>query len=206
MDKEGAINYKVQKIKALREGGDTLRSHTLGEHNRVDIGKHSWGVAILIYILHPSPSKELLIEALLHDVPERWAGDPPAPICWGVGRKMKNEYRKITQIIREELGIIQPAGCLSATDMWWLKSCDMLDFWLWCNEQIMLGNDNAVGPRRNARNFFGENYQTIPDIIFHVLENYRPGRTDDEIGFVLKIGKDEGPGAIRERIKNKIGD
>lgn len=60
-----------QLVKAYSTGA-TLRYHTSPQrlHQRVD--GHTWGVATLLAMAHPSPSSALLSYALFHDMGERY--------------------------------------------------------------------------------------------------------------------------------------
>lgn len=54
---------------------------------------HQWGCAMLLLILHPSPSNDLLIYVLTHDVGEIDAGDLANP--------SKNRQPQLSEMLRE---------------------------------------------------------------------------------------------------------
>lgn len=60
------------------------RFHTLPFIGEQTIADHSWGVAVIVAHLaqgrDPSRVLAMVLEALYHDVPERWVGDTPGDI------------------------------------------------------------------------------------------------------------------------------
>ncbi len=179
-----SIDKLIKKVRAVRESGNVERCHTTPHHGSYSVAEHSWGVATLLGILHPRPSRQLLLAGLWHDVPERWTGDIPAPMKWLAGDVFKEELTRITNTIELDLGIDQ-AHHLSAEDYKWLKACDMLDYLLWSIDQIALGNQNANEGRLNAEYWFDNYKEEVPDIILEFVNYYRWCRTSDNDGWKL---------------------
>ncbi len=132
---------RLKTIELIRKGGGVARYHT--EHiNGVDsVASHSWGVAILISVLNPSPSADLIQAALMHDVAEGVVGDVP----WPAKKRwpMLNEQLKAAEKeVLIGLGVSRYENNLRPSDMNWLKICDMLDLVLFCREQINTGNES----------------------------------------------------------------
>jgi 5'-deoxynucleotidase YfbR-like HD superfamily hydrolase len=94
--------------------------------------QHQWGVAVLVLALHPRPSKNLIIAAVLHDVGEIDAGD--------LSRPFKREHpefaaahRSIEESFRDEtigVNLASSFGGLTPTEKDWLKLCDNLESYL----------------------------------------------------------------------------
>ena len=177
-----SILKTIHKVRAVREGGGTKRTHTTPHHGSYSVAEHSWNVASLLAILHPDPSKELILAGLWHDVHERWTGDMPAPIKWCLGKVAKDEFKRLEISIEENLEI---DVALSTDDIKWLKACDMLEFWLWCKDQIALGNQNAKEGETNAAYWFDTNRNDVPKITLDFIDNYQWSRTSDKDGWKL---------------------
>lgn len=65
-------------IKIL-QSGSVMRYHNTMIDRKQTLDQHSWEVAIILDYIYPEASKELLIYALVHDAPELYSGDVPAP-------------------------------------------------------------------------------------------------------------------------------
>ena len=77
--------------------GMVQRWHTVPGLNQT-IAEHSWGVAMLVLLQHPTASRELLAAALLHDIHEVVIGDIPSPAkiaipeLIGIESKIRNDF------------------------------------------------------------------------------------------------------------------
>ena len=177
-----SIKKTIHRVRAVREGGLTERTHTTPHHGSYSVAEHSWGVATLLAILHPDPSRDLILAAMWHDVHERWTGDIPAPSKWCLGKVVVDELKRFENSIESSLEINFD---LSAEDRKWLKACDMLEFWLWSIDQIALGNQNANEGRSNAERWFvthGDENE-VPETILDFKDHYRWRRTSDTDGW-----------------------
>lgn len=95
----------------LRQSGDTT-------------GWHQQRVAMLICMLHPNPSKELIVSALTHDSAEAIVGDMPSPAKQGI---IGEAISAIEDMVLEGYGVSTACG----SDAAWLKFCDRLDALMW---------------------------------------------------------------------------
>ncbi len=177
-----SILKTIHKIRAIREGGKTERTHTTPHHGSYSVAEHSWGVATLLAILHPNPSRDLILAGLWHDVHERWTGDIPAPIKWCLGNVARDELKRLSSSIDSSLEI---NFYLSVKDLEWLKACDMLEFWLWSIDQNALGNLNADEGHTNAEHWFSTHKDEVPDIVQDFMTHYQWDRTSDIDGWKL---------------------
>ena len=173
----------INKVRAIREGGNTERCHTTPHHGSYSVAEHGWGVATLLAILHPNPSRDLILAGMWHDVHERWTGDIPSPIKWCLGNVTKDELKRLAESIDSSLTINFD---LSTEDRKWLKACDMLEFWLWSIDQIALGNRNAEEGHANANHWFGTNKGKVPKIVLDFMVNYDWCRTSDRDGWKIE--------------------
>ncbi len=177
-----SIEKTINKVRAIREGGETERAHTIPHYGSYNVAEHSWGVATLLAILHPNPSRDLILASLWHDVHERWTGDIPAPIKWCLGNVTNDELKRLSYSINSDLGI---NFNLSPEDIKWLKACDMLEFWLWSIDQQALGNCNANEGKANAEHWFSTHKDEVPDTVRDFMTQYGWDRTSDRDGWKL---------------------
>ena len=92
----------IPNIKTLTTAWDAqflLRFHTVAmQAERQTVGAHSYAVSILIDQLWPDSSKQLIMAALYHDVPELILGDIPATAKWSypeVQKAFENAEKKV---------------------------------------------------------------------------------------------------------------
>lgn len=134
-------NYMRQvatNIRQSRHGGRVERCHAIPHHGSYSNAAHQWGVAMLMHYLWPEDFSRLALYCLTHDVPEGWVGDIPAPTLRhvdGVALALKH----IEGNINRDLDL-PGEDELRGEDFIKLKSCDRLELWLWCQDQLALGN------------------------------------------------------------------
>lgn len=135
-------------MRALYEAGAVARWHTMPQiGGPLQVGQHSWGVAVLILTFcDREPSLRLVRAALLHDMHERWSGDSPSP-----GRKDivalqegENEAQRRFWVWADEP---HPEEHLELWEEAWLRLMDATEAWLWTGRQLSLGNHNVQGAR-----------------------------------------------------------
>lgn len=137
------IGTTIAKIKAMREGGETERVHTLPHHGSYSVGKHSFDALSLLLLLHDNPSVDLIKAVLWHDIAERWIGDMPAPAKWANPR-LNFEYEQAEVVINEKIGLGALYLNLNEDDRTWLDEVDRLEVMLWALDQLQLGNSNVA--------------------------------------------------------------
>lgn len=164
-------------VQEIREGGHTERAHTLPHHGSYSVAAHSWHVAMLVVCLHPDPSAALLKACLTHDVPERWVGDTPAMAKWTLNPALGKELKATEAAVEKMLGIDWE---LTPTEKLWLNACDVLEFMLWCDDQIKMGNVNAVTAYANAREWLSLNHRSLPPEVVKFVNSYKWNRTNDQ--------------------------
>ena len=95
-------------------------------------GHHQWGVATLIAVLHPDPSRRLLLAALTHDAGEILTGDLPYGFkkLYG-GGGIVEAVEQAGEAERDDmLGVATGTLDLSGEDARWLEMADRLEAWL----------------------------------------------------------------------------
>lgn len=129
------MKLQTIQILAAREAGRVHRCHVLPGPG-YDLAQHSYGALSLLLLLHPSPSLGLIKAVLWHDVAERWLGDLPQTA------KMDNPeltavYEAAENRILRKLAMFPE---LDAEEQRWLRAVDVVDFLLWCFEEVHTGN------------------------------------------------------------------
>lgn len=149
-----------------RCGGAVERCHGIRHQGSYSNAAHSWGVAMLMWYLWPEDFPRLGIYCLTHDVPEAWVGDVPAPTCRYVP-DLKPNLAKLEDELNRSMGL-PPEGELGELDHAKLKACDRLEFYLWCREQLTMGNQMAQEGLTEIRRYFRE--VPLPERAEHLLE------------------------------------
>jgi len=131
LDEPGRLWY-------LLLAGMVQRYHSVPTVTTDTVGEHTFGVAWLCVILWGGlPRAELLLAAVMHDVPELTLGDMPAPAKRILGireqlKKMEND------ILTGTLGI--PVSKLTENEQRVLSLADVSDGMLHCCYERALGN------------------------------------------------------------------
>lgn len=169
---------RVERLRRLREGGHTQRAHTLPYHGSYSVAEHSWNVAtIIICLWRENVPASLLLAALMHDVTERWTGDGPGPAKW-FNDDLDAAHKKAESFVENSLGIenwMQLAHYQAA----WLKSCDVLELWLWSLDQINMGNRNAEAIKADCELWVSDHLTIVPPHVLKVFQHYKWKRTRD---------------------------
>ena len=124
-------------ITEIRSGMNVKRFHTTHRTQEETVGHHSANVCAMLLRLDPEVSRDLLVAALMHDVPEVYTGDVPAPFKWenpDVKHGLKGgelSYLEVNNI---------PSPMLNKAEQTMLKVADMLDLILSSLEEMGRGN------------------------------------------------------------------
>lgn len=136
MTKYEALNKTVLMH---REAGRVERCHTLPHHGSYTNGQHTHDATSLLFLLHPKPSLRLVRALHFHDVAERWVGDMPAP-----AKKIDDLGQAVH---RAEAAVMKQLGHdykLTKNERRWLKAVDTVEFYLWCADQVAMGNQHVA--------------------------------------------------------------
>ena len=122
------ITQKFKTISSVWDAQFLLRYHTVAmQSERQTVGAHSYAVSVLIDQLWPDSSKQLIMAALYHDVPEIILGDIPATAKWEYP-EIQEAFDKAEQKVFKELGLI---FVLTPEEQGRLKMADMLELVLY---------------------------------------------------------------------------
>lgn len=125
------------QLDLLIRAANVRRFHTVPVHLHQTVGQHSWGVAMLVTLLEPGASAALLRAALLHDVPEAYMGDIPAPVKHG-HPAIDEACREMERTVYANLRVEMPT--LTEAEARTLKLADCLDGMMTCVAERRMGN------------------------------------------------------------------
>lgn len=139
------LDTKVKRVKFAREGASVKRMHTSPLIQQQTNGQHTFNMLCMLMILHPTPHMctRLFWAITQHDIPEKLIGDTPAPAKWyGIidAQKVEDVERSVNTAVFGE----NCADGLTVDDEKWLKSLDLLEFYLNCKDEVALGNRNMI--------------------------------------------------------------
>jgi len=129
----------MNRILQIRKGGDVKRFHTVTMHREHLVASHSWGVATLILHIYPTASRDLIVAALYHDVPEYATGDMPATTKWANPALAV----ALSQVEDQVVDILGLRVDLCDEEAYVLKFADMADLVLACIQEHRMGNREA---------------------------------------------------------------
>jgi len=173
-----------QLARALREGGAVERCHTIPHHGSYTVGQHSYDALSLLLVLHPDPTLALVKAVLWHDVPERWTGDVPANAKWD-NHRLAHALAVSEGKVFDALGLGPLFEGLSEEECSWLHAVDRLELWLWCQDQLALGNSNVRVVQKNLAEWSGAR-SAMPDPVWRVLQQLVPAPRTDALPVALK--------------------
>lgn len=169
----------IRKLIEAREGGAVERCHTLPHIGSYNNAQHQWGAAMLYLQLRGDTAQFKTVKAIMvHDLGERWVGDIPAPSKWSMSNKTALEISSMEDRCLCHLGVHEE---LDEDETKWLKAVDLLDLFLWANNQLNTGNracqqliDNIAAHLNRP-----EIQKEIPPAVMEVYTDYRWQRTSD---------------------------
>lgn len=170
------IKETIRLAQAIREGGHTERMHVIPHNMPYSVGKHSWNMIALLWVLHPDPSKELILAAAFHDVAERWGGDTPSFAKNRINPQLGVELRKMELVVDRTLGIDIPLGI---PDKDWLNAVDLLELLMYCADDMASGNMHVSTTYDNCVELLTKAW--VPDEVVEFVRNYTWFRTSNII-------------------------
>lgn len=137
-------------INEIRMGMAVKRFHTTHRTQAETVGHHSANVCAILLRLEPLVSKELLVRALMHDVPEYYTGDVPAPFKWdNAEAKSALNTGELRYIRANDI----PSPEIDIYELALLKLADMLDLVLSSLEEVNRGNAYAIKLVENGKRY-----------------------------------------------------
>jgi 5'-deoxynucleotidase YfbR-like HD superfamily hydrolase len=138
---------ELQVVKARAANG-VKRFHTSYRIRDESVGHHSANVCAILLYLNPECSRELLVYALMHDWPEEYTGDLPAPAKWQNPTLDRALHEAESHYWSHRLGAYPPE--LSNDELMYLKLADMIDLILSSYDEVHMGNQFACELAQNG--------------------------------------------------------
>lgn len=152
----------------MRSAGYVERYHTLRHIGKQTDAEHSAQAAVLLMMLHPTASVDLLKAVLTHDLGEWFVGDVPSPAL-RTTTEYGDAYRDAEKTaVRINLPTVyRVMNSLNNDERIWLRSVDLLELCLWCSEQLHLGNEYARSPMNRGLQYL---HTMLPPPPLRILE------------------------------------
>lgn len=161
-----------ERIIALREGGQTMRCHTMRYVGHYDVAVHSYNALTLLLALYPGdPSVNLIKAVQWHDVPERWTGDVPTPA------KMADHVfsaflKGLEAKVLNKLGLKEIFLGLTGIELEWLNAVDILELYMWVMEQQAMGNLTTIPMQKQIHKIMEDKKRSIPKEAWEFYESF----------------------------------
>lgn len=164
-----------EKVICARDAASVVRCHTWIVNHRQNVGEHSHNVLSLYLILHPSPEVETIRAIQFHDYGERFLGDLPAPAKWGFPF-LGEIYEESERAILREKGFLVD---VSTEEQTWVKACDAVEFMLYAETEMQMGNRRVEQRLRAIHSYIAEKMSEWPEEIRNFYEAYMLGKIND---------------------------
>ncbi len=168
---------KLQRVLAAREASAVERSHTFRHHGSYTDGQHSFDMLTLTLELREDTSAALMKAIIYHDLPERWLGDMPHP-AKQIMPKSALHMSVAENHIRNVLGWKETC-MLTQEELEWVHIIDRVEFLLWADDQIQMGNRHLEDVLERCHRWFEDNSSGLPTSIAEFLHVYKWQRTPD---------------------------
>lgn len=143
-----------QRLVAARTGGATERCHGIRHSGSYPVSAHTWNVLVLLWLLWPEDFGRLSVPVMFHDVPEAWVGDIPAPTK-RYNPAIKEACAEMEARIMRRLQLPWDEE-LPPEDRAKVKTCDLMELYMWAAEQVHGGNRHASCVVREVQRYFEE--------------------------------------------------
>lgn len=179
----------TQRVIDARCGGAVQRSHGLRHVGEYTVASHSWGVAMLMLQIWPEDFPRLAAACLVHDVAEAWVGDIPAPVGKYVPG-LKEGLERFERRLEQRLGLPEHTS-LPEEDQRKVKICDCLEFYLWCREQIWLGNRFAHEPLVEVERYLdGMEMPPPAQALYDDLKRHKSDVMPQQAGVIMETARE----------------
>lgn len=131
-----------EKIYNTRMAGRIRRLHIRpvnGEEQNV--AAHTWGLSMILLDLFPDISKDGLVFALRHDIPEVVTGDIPANVKWA-NPDLEKALEEREKSFLKDMGWKSEHGGVPSwgRENLYIKIADRIELLFYCLEQMYMGN------------------------------------------------------------------
>ncbi len=181
-----SIENTIERIQVTREAGQVQRCHIVPHIGDASDAQHSWNMATMYRILCPEPKLDVVWCILHHDNHERYTGDAPMSakmMAQSSSRAHIREFRDSLSAFDEHITYQMGDYFELPDEDWaWVKGLDMLEFYLFCHDQLAFGNRRFERPAKRVKDRLvngGDHDFGVPQPIVDVAEAYIWSRTVD---------------------------
>lgn len=161
------IDGILSKIKFTREASAVSRCHTIAHHGEYPVGLHTFNMLATLRLMWPVAPLVLVWAILEHDIPERLTGDIPSPPK-DHGVVGKDHLNNLEIMINTAVFGCHNLSSLNPEETTWFKGLDILELYMWCKDQEMLGNKNIRVMMARIDKFFKFNSHKVAKEIVDV--------------------------------------
>lgn len=158
----------ADKIKYAREAANVRRMHTMPIIKEYPVGQHTFHMLAMLRILYPEAPTRLIWAIVEHDMPERQTGDMPAPSKW-FGLLNNGAVQDLEARLNHEWFGNHHLTELSHEERAWLHGLDLLEFYCFCLDEVMLGNRNMTLKVQDLDRVFVERADEYPPALLSVF-------------------------------------
>lgn len=173
----------IRRIKYMREAASVRRCHTFPHFGEYNVGYHTFNAVMMLLLIRPEAPAKLIRALLEHDMPERKTGDIPAPSKW-FGVVDKKKLAEVEQEIIEWIFGEDSSVDLDPEDRAWLAGLDLLELFMWCKDQMVMGNGNAEVMAERIMGFVNRNRASLPAFLVNMFYDtaHHPWRMTPDFG------------------------
>jgi len=155
------IDDPIDRIKFAREAAHVHRVHATAAPLPYYVGMHQHNMLSMLRILYPDAGTCLIWAIHEHDLPERLTSDMSHP-AKAMGLLNKDRQAAIEAFLNTQVFGIESQPLLTPEEHEWLHGLDMLEFYCWCKDQIMLGNRTVETQMRYVEKFIPRHAANYP--------------------------------------------
>lgn len=154
----------VERIKFAREGARVERTHASPGIGSNSVGMHTFNMLTMLLVLHPNASGLLIRAIIQHDIPERITGDTPHP-AKKAGIVNLSIQALVETHLNQQTFLHDAAQELDEEETKWLHGLDMLEFYCYVRDQLMIGNRNYETKQKAVESYMMKYRHKYPDEI-----------------------------------------
>ncbi len=157
MSTESRRDQLRSQMDLILKGGRVARFHTKALVKEETVAAHSYLVAWLVTVaMYPlTPSANLLLACLAHDMPEYALGDMPSPTKKLVPG-LREEFRRMEAVLFREHGLPDYESEITEEEGTLLKFADNMAGYLKCLYELQLGNSLLLHTAQRYRHYILE--------------------------------------------------
>jgi 5'-deoxynucleotidase YfbR-like HD superfamily hydrolase len=116
--------------------------HTMPIHGEYNVAEHTYNMLCMLLELYPFEVPIRLVQVILHhDAAERITGDTPGP-AKKAAKYLNDQLTGLEDLVLNRKGLLTK-WAINEHLQKWVAGLDALEFYLWAQDQLALGNRNV---------------------------------------------------------------